>query len=134
MHTDLIGTGWNFPLRTGPHGGFAMTGGTAKLEQAMRLVLTTYPGERAKQPEFGSRLRDYVFRPVAPNNLAGLAHEVRSALRRWEPRVSITDVEAYPAPDEPRLLYIEIAYTVLATNDPRNLVFPFHTDPDGEVA
>ena len=30
----------------------------------MRIILLTYPGERPMRPEFGSRVRDFVFRSV----------------------------------------------------------------------
>lgn len=128
---DLVGTGWHFPLRTGPSGRFATAGGTDKLEQAMLLVLATYPGERMMRPDFGSRLRDFVFRPITLDTVAEVSHEVRSALSRWEPRVVVEDVDASPVPGQGGLLHITVGYTVRETDDRRNLVFPFHTDPDG---
>ncbi len=131
MITDLIGAGWQFPLGYTPSGGFDMASGTPKLEQSMRLILTTYPGERQMRPEFGSRLRDFVFAPASLDVAMDLAAEVRRSLTRWEPRVVITDVVAAPHPDDPSLLYIDIGYTVRSTGDERNLVFPFHTVPDG---
>ncbi|MGH3157369.1 MAG: GPW/gp25 family protein [Streptosporangiaceae bacterium] len=48
---------------------------------------------------------------------------------RWEPRVDITDVDVTPGDAELGLLYIDIKYVVKATNDRRNLVFPFYTIP-----
>lgn len=130
---DHIGTGWHFPLRTEPSGGFAVARGTDKLEQSMRLVLTTYPGERPARPEFGSRLRDFVFRPISLDTVADVAREVRDALTRWEHRVVVERVDAGPVPDRAGVLDIEIVYTVRATNDRRNLVFPFYTDPEAAL-
>jgi uncharacterized protein len=130
MGTEHVGTGWHYPFRVDPDGGFAMTGGTAKLEQSMRLILATYPGERLVRPDFGSRLRDYVFAPTTGDTTAELAAEVHRALRQWEPRVDVDDVTARPAPDVPGLLQVDVRYTVKATNDTRNLVFPFYTIPD----
>lgn len=132
MTTDLIGAGWQFPLGFTPSGSFALAAGTNRLVQAMRLVLTTYPGERPMRPEFGSRLRDFVFRPTSLDTTTELAAEVRRALTRWEPRVHVDDVDVRPDPDEPGLLHIDISYVVRATNDERNLVFPFYSIPDGE--
>ena len=131
MPTDDTGTGWNFPLRTDPGGGFATAGGTDKLEQSMRLILATYPGERPSRPEFGSRLRDFVFRPVSLDTVADVAQEVRNALLRWEPRVVVEDVDVAPAPGHDGLLHITVGYAVRATDDRRDLVFPCHTNPDG---
>jgi len=134
MSIDFVGTGWRFPLETDPQGGFALAGGTDKLEQAMRLILTTYPGERPMRPEFGSRLRDYVFGPASMEHAADLSHEVHQALVRWEPRIEVDRVETYASPTDLAMLYIDIEYTVKATNDKRNLVFPFYHIPENEGA
>jgi phage baseplate assembly protein W len=132
MSRNVIGSGWQYPLGYTASGGFDVATGIRKLEQSMRLILATYPGERPMRPEFGSRLRDYVFAPVSLDTATALSAEVRRALDRWEPRATIDDVVARPDPDEPTLLHIDIAYTVVATDDERTMVFPFDTVPDGE--
>jgi phage baseplate assembly protein W len=131
VKADFVGAGWSYPLEVDPSGGFAIAAGTTKIEQAIRLILCTYPGERPMRPEFGSLLRDFVFRPSTLDNAADVSSEVRKALFRWEPRVVVTQVDTYQAA-EPGLLYIDIGYTVRATNSRRNLVFPFYTIPEGE--
>ncbi len=132
MADEFIGTGWGFPTGVGPTGGIAMVRGHTELVQAMRLILSTYPGERPMRPEFGSRLRDFVFRAGTPDTVAELSDEVRRSLLRWEPRVDVERVEVAPGPTDPNVLYIEIWYRPKGTNDRRNLVFPFYTIPDDE--
>ncbi len=131
--TDFVGAGWSFPLGARPAGGIALAGGHQKLEQAMRLILSTYPGERPMRPEFGSRLRDYVFGEADWARASEIADVVRESIEQWEPRVDVADVDVYPDPGRASLLYIDISYLVPGTNDPRNLVFPFYTIP-GEGA
>jgi phage baseplate assembly protein W len=128
--TDFIGAGWAFPAGVDSRGGVALVRGDTELVQAMRLILATYPGERPMRPDFGSRLRDFVFRSADPGTAAELAREVRTALLRWEPRVDVRAVDVKPDPDDQTLLYIDIAYTPKGTNDRRNLVFPFYTIPE----
>jgi Bacteriophage baseplate protein W len=130
--SDFIGTGWSFPLSFEPTGKVAMASGTAKLEQAMRLILEIYPGERPMRPKFGSTLRDYVFDGASVNKTAEIADLVRRAIEQWEPRATVVDVDVYPDEDQPGLLYIDIRYVVPGTNSPRNLVFPFYTIPEHE--
>jgi phage baseplate assembly protein W len=127
---EFIGVGWGFPLRISPTGGIGMVRGNRELEEAMRLVLSTYPGERPMRPEFGSRLRDYVFAGANDETASALQIEVRSALQRWEPRADVNSVDVQISPDEPGLMFIDIQYTPKLTNDARNLVFPFYTIPD----
>lgn len=132
MATDFIGAGWAYPLAISASGSFALAHGTQKVEQAMRLILSTSPGERPMRPEFGCRLRDFVFQGATLDNSAELSQEVRRALDFWEPRVTIEQVDVYPDEANPGLLYIDIGYVVKATNDTRNLVFPFYTIPESE--
>jgi len=132
MSDDFVGAGWAFPLHVSTNGSIALVRREQELEQAMRLILATYPGERPMRPDFGCRLRDFVFRPTNMETIAELINEVRISLLRWEPRVDIEAVNVFPEPDDHATLYIDIQYTIKHTNDRRNLVFPFYTiPPDG---
>jgi hypothetical protein len=130
MSFDFVGAGWAFPLGVDARGGIALARRDQELEQAIRLILATYPGERPMRPEFGSRLRDYVFRSATVDTAAELANEVQNALIRWEPRVNVESVNVTVDEDDRSRLYIDLNYSVKGTNDRRNLVFPFYTIPD----
>jgi phage baseplate assembly protein W len=130
VHDDYIGAGWAFPLRTNSRGGIALVTRERELEEAMRLILATYPGERPMRPEFGSRVRDWVFRGTDNDAIVTLSLEVRNAILRWEPRVDVTNVRVRRDPDDATRLLIDIEYQPLDTNDRRNLVFPFYTIPE----
>lgn len=127
MSESFIGKGWAFPLRTDATGGIALVARETEIEESMRLILGTAPGERPMRPEFGCAIHDFVF-DSADADLAGrVAHAVRGALVQWEPRVEVDDVTVSYDEDEAALLYIDIRYELAGTNDPRNLVFPFYT-------
>jgi uncharacterized protein len=130
VHDDYIGAGWAFPLRTNTRGGIALVRREQELEEAMRLILATYPGERPMRPEFGSRVRDWVFRGSDTGSIAGLSLEVRTSILRWEPRVDIKNVRVTRDRAASNKLLIDIEYQALDTNDRRNLVFPFYTIPE----
>lgn len=130
MTHDFVGAGWSFPLGVTTQGGIALARREQELEQAMRLILATYPGERPMRPDFGSKLRDFVFRSATVDTAAALAYEVQQALTRWEPRVDIEDVDVTVDPWEHNTLYIDVAYSVKGENDKRNLVFPFYSIPE----
>ncbi len=95
---DFVGAGWAFPPALDEQGGIALVSGSRELEQAMQIILMTYPGERPMRPAFGSRLRDFVFRSADNSTAAELALEVRNSLLRWEPRVDVHDVLVEPDP------------------------------------
>ena len=130
MEQDFIGAGWAFPVGVDARGAIALAKGPAELEQSIQLILMTYPGERPMRHEFGSRLRDFVFAGATLDNATAIESEVRAALLRWEPRVDVAAVEVTPDPGELGTLYIDIRYVIKATNDRRNLVFPFYTIPE----
>jgi Bacteriophage baseplate protein W len=130
MASELIGAGWAFPLRTDATGHFALVEGTQELDEAIRLVLGTAPGERPMRPEFGCGIHDLVFASPDASAAGRIAHEVRVALLRWEPRIEVLDVEiGFEAADRGVLL-IDIRYQPARSNDPRNLVFPFYVIPE----
>jgi len=127
---DFVGTGWAFPPQLTAAGSIAMVRRERELEEAMRIILLTYPGERSMRPDFGSRVRDFVFRSIDEEMTTALAFEVGQSLQRWEPRVDIVKVTATPDVDQHELIYIDILYAVKGTNDRRNLVFPYYTIPE----
>jgi uncharacterized protein len=128
--SDLfVGAGWAFfPMRTDVTGGIALVRRTREIEEAIRLILATSPGERPMRPDFGCAIHDFVFAPADAATAGQIAFEVRAALDRWEPRITVVDVQVV-AGDDPGTLHIDIRYAVRGSNDPRNLVFPFYVIP-----
>ncbi len=131
MVSDFIGAGWGFPLRTDATGGIALVSGTTEIEESMHLVLGTAYGERPMRPDFGCGVHDYVFASANATTAGRIAFEVRASLDRWESRIVVEDVTVSVDPQEQGRLYIDIGYTIRGTNEPRNLVFPFYTIPEG---
>ncbi len=133
MSEEFIGSGWAFPLRTDATGRIALVSREREIEEAIRLILATAYGERTMRPEFGCGIHEFVFAPADATTAGRIAYEVEVSLRRWEPRVDLTEVTCTADPAEPSTLYIDIRYRIRGTNDPRNLVFPFYVIPtEGE--
>ena len=132
MAQQFIGRGWAFPPRTDATGSIALVGGDREIEEAIRVVLGTSPGERPMRPEFGCALGEYVFAPADAGTAGQLSYEVRLALERWEPRIEVADVAVRFDGADDGVLYIYISYAVRGTNDPRNLVSPFYSIPPEE--
>jgi uncharacterized protein len=126
---EFIGRGWAFPLRTDATGGIALVSREREIEEAIRLILGTVPGERPMRPEFGCRIHEYVFASADGATASAIQAEVKAALRRWEPRIDVEDVVVSFDAREAALLYIDIRYAIRQTNDRRNLVFPFYVIP-----
>jgi uncharacterized protein len=136
INTDFIGAGWAFPLATDATGGVALVVREREIEEAIRIILATSPGERPMRPEFGCRVHDHVFAPINAETAGAIAQDVRYALETWEPRIDILDVLVSFDRAVAGVLFIDIHYSIRSTNDPRNLVFPFYVIPEepGTVA
>jgi len=132
MSEEFIGRGWAFPLRVDATGGIALVSRQQEIEEAIRLILGTSPGERPMRPEFGCRIHEYLFASADSETAGAIAREVRHALRRWEPRIDVSDVQVSFDARDATLLYIDVRYAIRATNDRRNLVFPFYVIPGGD--
>lgn len=123
---DFLGNGWSWPFRISPSGGIALSRHEFDIDEAIRIILSTAKGERHMRPQFGCGIHELVF---APNNAttAGLVDTyVREAIGWWEPRVEVLRVEVGTDEEERNKLLIGIHYRVRATNEDRNLVYPFY--------
>ena len=122
---EFIGRGLAFPLQVNQRGEIALVSGETEIEQSIRIILETYPGERVMRPEFGCRAKELLFAPLDTTTQRLMAYYVRRALRRWEPRIEVMDVDAYPDPNRDGTMLVEIKYRIKATHDERSIVYPF---------
>jgi phage baseplate assembly protein W len=121
----FLGRGWAFPVATDATGAIAQAAYEADIEQAVRLILDTGPGERVMRPDFGAGLRGLVFEPMNTTTIALARHRVEQALILWEPRVdTITVAVAVDGPNG--ILRIDVSYRIRTTNTFYNLVYPFY--------
>lgn len=130
---DPVGRGIAFPFRAGPHGGIALVSGEEDVEEAIRLILSTAPGERRVRPEFGCDLHEYVFETLTASTLGHIDIAIRTALDRWEPRIVVEGVE-FVADPEGGALFVDISYRLRATSTLRNLIYPFYVIPSERTA
>lgn len=126
----VLGSGISFPLAVDGRGGVKLAHGEQDVEQAIRVILGTAPGERPMRPEFGCAVHDYLFEAVDAYTVGRLEHGIREALERWEPRIEVLDVGFDFSGTERGELLIDIGYRLRATNDVRNLVYPFYLIPE----
>lgn len=130
--TEILGSGLAFPLRVDHRGGLGLASGEDDVEQAIRLILSTAPGERAMRPAFGCDVHDLVFDTIDAAMIGRVDAAVRKALDRWEPRVEVTEIDFDLSGTRGGRLDIIIGYRVRVTNHKRNLVYPFYVIPEEE--
>jgi phage baseplate assembly protein W len=75
---------------------------TAHVDQLLRQLLLTSPGERVCLPEFGCGLRRLVFAPQSEALAASLKLQIRQGIDRWlADQVQLTDVEVLSGGADP---------------------------------
>jgi phage baseplate assembly protein W len=134
---SFLGTGWSFPpafeprptglaAQEGRHLRAALVRAEADIEQSLRILLATNPGERVMQPGYGCGIKRMVFEQVNESTLTEIRHLVEQAILFFEPRIGVNAVVL----DTSRLiegeLPIHIDYTVRTTNSRSNMVFPLY--------
>ena len=130
----FLGTGMKFPPQIDPGTGrFAVSSQEQSVRESVYLILMTSQGERWLEPAFGSQMASYAFMDTSPTVMRMLSDQLRELLLRQEPRISDVEVEADPKQQE-GFLIISIRYTVAATNQEDNLVFPFYLNVTREEA
>lgn len=129
----FLGSGLNFPLRTNPRGEIALVSGSEDIEQAIRIILSTRPGERVMRPNFGCRAHELLFEPFSAATTSLLQEYVLEALRMWEPRIEVTSVNVVVEGGGVGALMAEIEYRIKATHDTRSIVYPFYIADEQEI-
>jgi uncharacterized protein len=126
MSRNFLGKGWKYPVEVDRAGGIATSELDESIRQSIHIILGTAPGERVMRPSFGCNIHDLVYAPNNLNTASLAAHFCIEALMKWEPRIEEIEAHAEPSDDNLNRLDITIKYKVRATNNSRNLVYPFY--------
>ena len=122
---EFLGRGLAFPLQVNARGEIALVSAERDIEQAIRIILATQPGERVMRPEFGCRAHELLFEPHNVSTRSRIKQYVSEALRRWEPRIAVQSVHVRADASLDGAIVVEINYLIKATHDRRSIVYPF---------
>jgi phage baseplate assembly protein W len=123
---NFLGRGWKYPVEVDRSGGIAQSENDEAIRQSILIILGTAPGERVMRPNFGCSIHDLVYAPNNMNTASLAAHFCVEALSKWEPRIDEIEASADASTVDANRLDISIKYKVRATNNSRNLVYPFY--------
>ena len=114
-----------FPFRIDAASGQAAQAAYADhVDQMIRQVLLTDPGERVCLPEFGAGLRRLIFAPISAGLQASLQMTVSESLRRWlGDQITVLAVTVQTAADDSTLadseILIFVEYELIETRSVR---------------
>jgi uncharacterized protein len=129
----FLGNGLNFPLRMNVKGEVMLVTGSEDIEQSIRIILGTRPGERVMRPTFGCRAYELLFEPRSAATVSLMQEYVSQALQMWEPRIEVLSVNVVADEANDGALLVEISYYIKSTHDTRSIVYPFFIEPEQEI-
>jgi phage baseplate assembly protein W len=108
-----------FPFRIDPVSRqAAQSNYAAHVDQMIRQVLLTSPGERADLPEFGCGLRRLVFEPHSNALDATTNIIVTQALNKWlAGQIQVQKITVNGASGDPAQLNVQIDYILIETRE-----------------
>ena len=111
-----------FPFRIDPSSGqAAQTAYPEHVDQLIRQILLTAPGERVDLPDFGCGLRALVFMPNSDALAVATQMLTKGSLQRWlEDEIRVDQVEVHA--DDERLV-VTVAWTKRTTGEARAAEF-----------
>ena len=110
-----FGKGIAFPPGVGASGRMEWSEGERNVEEAIAIILRTDRDERVGLPQFGTGLTGFLFEPNNAATHARIAHLIEAALRKWEPRIAVEDVEVAADPQAAETAVATIAYRLVAS-------------------
>lgn len=122
---EFLGQGIAFPFQLSPTGRLNLSSGEDDIQQSIRIILGTAPGERLMRPEFGCRIYELLFDPYDIATRSQIIDYVREALAWWEPRIEVQEVTVESENEEGRI-FVKIDYTIKDTHDERSIIHPFY--------
>jgi phage baseplate assembly protein W len=123
----FLGRGWSFPPEFFSGGAeVEMAAGEEDIRQSLQILLATATGERTMFSSYGCELSRYLFEEVDQSLFNGLRSVVSDSILNNEPRITVDNVDIDQSGNEAGLLLITVDYTISATNNRYNLVYPFY--------
>lgn len=124
--SSFLGVGWAFPPAFVKGHGVQMASGEEDIRQSLEILLSTAPGERIFNFEYGADVRRWVFEKMDLSVQTLIAEEIKHAVLYFEPRVDVEKVDVEIKDSQEGVLWINLEYRIRQTNSRSNMVYPFY--------
>ncbi len=125
----FLGRGWSFPPefhRRTREVGVKMVEEEEDIDESLRILLSTRPGERVMHPSYGCGLNAMVFETINSSAVTEIRDIIERAVLFFEPRITLERVDVNTEEALEGRLDITLDYTVRKTNTRSNIVYPFY--------
>lgn len=131
---SFLGRGWSFPptFTRGDHG-VAMVEEEEDIRQSLIILLATIKGERIMQPDYGANTDSLLFEPLNVSFAKRMSTKLEKAILYYEPRIKTDDIN-FKQDNVNGLVEIRIDYTIIATNNRRNIIYPYYINEGTDIS
>ena len=88
----------------------------AAVKSSIKSIILTNKGERLFQPAIGSNITAYLFEQPDPITLGLIEKEIKRVITKYEPRVSVTDVNVQDR-SEANGIFVSVSVVLLNTRE-----------------
>jgi len=127
--SQFLGTGWSFPPafnKSAQAMGVAMVSHEEDINESLRILLGTTPGERVMYPSYGCGLKLMVFENFDNSSVTELKDTIKRAVLFFEPRITLESIDVDTQEIYQGCIRFCLNYTVRTTNNRSNIVYPFY--------
>jgi phage baseplate assembly protein W len=125
----FLGVGWSFPPEFHKHAdnmGVRMVAEEEDIQESLKILLYTRPGERVMQPSYGCGLHSMVFETLSESAITEIRDVIERAVLFYEPRITLESIDVNTEDMYDGRLLIRLNYIVRRTNNRSNVVYPFY--------
>lgn len=129
----FVGRGWSFPPAFNKIAkNVEQREGNDDIIESLQILLTTLPGERIYDSNYGCDLTPLLFEPFTTSLKTRLSERIRTAIILYEARIEFLATE-FNLNLEEGIMYISVEYKIKKNNSRFNMVFPFYLKEGTEL-
>jgi phage baseplate assembly protein W len=87
----------------------------ASVNQSIRIILLTQPGEQLMRPTFGAGLQRFLHEPGTLVTRRRIRDAIAESLDLWEPRILVDRIDVWENEERPDAVRVEIVYRLKRT-------------------
>ena len=107
---QVYGRGWAFPPVFSRAEGVGMVAGAEDVQQSLRILFSTLPGERIMRLDYGCDLNQFMFSNISAALTTDIEAQIIDSILSHEPRAEVTEILVSQNASARNKLQIEVTY------------------------
>jgi hypothetical protein len=89
------------------------------INQNLKMLILTNPGERVMEPEFGVGIKQFLFQNFSSDVYSQIDFKIREQVNKYMPSVNVKEVNFYSIEEDSNKISFRLVYSIpsIAVND-----------------